>query len=583
MYNANEVSTMKPNRHIGLTLAGLAMAVASCTDFADYNEAYVGQSGASMQSLWANISANDELSDFAKLLRKAGYDEYLSAARTYTVFAPLNGTYNSDSLALLDSATLASRFVENHVANYNYQLSGTVNERIHTLNEKSFVFDSSSGGTFAGVSINEANQPSLNGTMHTLNGYAPYYPNVYEYIFDVEGCDSIQNYFYKYHSSVLDEDASVEGPIDEDGNPTYSDSVMVETNTLFNSLRALLNEEDSSYTMLIPTDDAFNSSMAAIQPCYNYTSSMYYYSPQTNVGGSPTNNQQGPLSVDADYLNDSVPKNIIARNLIYSENDSYNAALLNGEVAWPLDTIHTTTDNKLSDGYEVFDGHLADGTVHEMSNGHVRIVDSLVYKPWEVWNPEIVATYRNVIATGNATSASATVTSSWLEDNYSITYFQVEPSGERTASSAYIELPNVRSTTYNVYVVLVGDQSNPRPYSFGVDIMYANSDGSVNATSSPPYRYGNTTSNAITTDDTYNLDSIHYVDTVLITNTDGEAAPVTFPVSYYGLDISPYICITTRRPSFGTNRDTYEPVLRIASVILRPVEYDEFLKTEDED
>ena len=184
---------MKRNKYIFVALAGAALVVASCTDFDDYNEAYTGDPGTSIgQTLWQNIEGNAELSDFMSILDKAGYRQRLQGSQFYTVWAPLNGTFDAAAIAAHDSTWIAQRFINSHIANYNYQATGELNRRVHTLNEKSFVLaGNSSAYTYDGHDMVSVNIPTSNGTLHTINGFAEYFPNVYEYIFDVDGCDSI--------------------------------------------------------------------------------------------------------------------------------------------------------------------------------------------------------------------------------------------------------------------------------------------------------------------------------------------------------------------------------------------------------
>ena len=90
------------------------------------------------QTLWQNIEGNAELSDFMSILDKAGYRQRLQGSQFYTVWAPLNGTFDAAAIAAHDSTWIAQRFINSHIANYNYQATGELNRRVHTLNEKSF-------------------------------------------------------------------------------------------------------------------------------------------------------------------------------------------------------------------------------------------------------------------------------------------------------------------------------------------------------------------------------------------------------------------------------------------------------------
>ena len=136
---------MKVNKYIGIMMMAASMLVASsCTDFDDYNEVPVDANASAELSLWENISQNSQLSNFKRIIEKVGFNNDLQQSHFYTVWAPLDGTYDAESLLQQDNATLLYRFVKSHVAEHNHLVSGVVNERIHALNEKSFSFEGAS-------------------------------------------------------------------------------------------------------------------------------------------------------------------------------------------------------------------------------------------------------------------------------------------------------------------------------------------------------------------------------------------------------------------------------------------------------
>lgn len=105
-------------------VAAAMLSATSCTDFSDYNEAYNDSNASADKTLWENINGDSNLSQFASLLTKAGYDKVLNSANSYTVWAPVNGTFDMSQYENLDSAQLVQQFVKNHIANYNYVVSG---------------------------------------------------------------------------------------------------------------------------------------------------------------------------------------------------------------------------------------------------------------------------------------------------------------------------------------------------------------------------------------------------------------------------------------------------------------------------
>ena len=82
--------------------------VISCTEFSDYNEARTDAQASGNQTLWENIRQNSQLSEFAALIQKSGFDKELSQTQYYTVWAPLNNTFDAASLTERKSA---SRFL----------------------------------------------------------------------------------------------------------------------------------------------------------------------------------------------------------------------------------------------------------------------------------------------------------------------------------------------------------------------------------------------------------------------------------------------------------------------------------------
>ena len=197
-------------------MAASMLTASSCSDFDDYNEAPAEQSPTAAQTLWENINSTPELSEFAALVKKSGYDKELSSSRFYTVWAPLNHHIDLAKWQNADSATLRFQFVENHIADYNHYISSPVDERIITLNEKSYVFKGTAddnASSFGGQTIAKSNVAAINGVIHQLSGEAVYRYNFYEYLTANKETDSLANYVMRYEMQELDEQNSVAGPI----------------------------------------------------------------------------------------------------------------------------------------------------------------------------------------------------------------------------------------------------------------------------------------------------------------------------------------------------------------------------------
>ena len=586
-------------------LAATMMTAASCSDFSDYNKAVVDATPEAGQTLWQNIQQNSQLSDFANLLQKVGYDSILNASQYYTVWAPLNGTYDASTFQSLGKDALLRQFVNNHIANYSHRASGKFNERILMRNEKSYDFTGGENFTFDGVTLNTANLPSSNGIMHTLNGVANFYPNLYEFVTDTllnkaYGIDSLSNFFRRYETSYLDTEHSVPGPI-VNGLQTYVDSVIITENTLWNSLNFKMNSEDSTYTMLAPTNKAWNSTYNKIKNSFNYiaTTKSQAFIPDARKGAEGATIATSPQSVtiDASVLADSLATRYMTRYLSFSNNNGYNRWLVGEPSYLGSDTLYTTTRNKLSSPQDL----LAQTTATvKMSNGVARIVDSLAVAPWETYNPELyyyAASSYNLARVATGTMSSVQVTSNNvdpakvnLQDSYmsEYSYLWVEPSGNYSKPEVDIYLNDVLSTTYEIYCIFVPENVDKtkstvetKPNRVIFTLNYCDKSGNLKdqvfldenqdaEAFRTKYNLANTATNKNTiyafSNDTSKVDTLFV----------GE---FTFPVCYRGLGdgYCPNIKITSPFSAVtGAVRNDFTRDLRIAGILLKPKELVEF-------
>lgn len=588
---------MKKSKYLGMAMmaAGL-LAATSCTDFSDYNEVSTeGVTASASQTLWENIQQNPQLSDFEALVRKAGFDENLKQTQYYTVWAPLNGTYDASEFQNLNNDALLRQFVQNHIASYAHSASGEINERILMLNEKSYNFTGSSSYTFDEVAVSQPNLPSSNGLLHTLNGVATFYPNLYEYVTDAtlsagKDLDSLRQFFQKYETTYLDTDASVKGSI-VDGMQTYVDSVIVTLNTLWETLRAKIQEEDSTYTFLLPNNKAWSAAYDRISAYYNYLPSTAAQSFNgANLATLPN------VNIDADFWKDSLACRYLTRNLIYSNNDAYNQWMVKEPSLLGSDTLRSTTRSKLSNPADILAQTVQ---TMKMSNGRALIVDSLAFYPWETYAPERIYSatnrdYQGRILTGNAQTVRVSnpdptkVDVSELTNGASFSYLWVEPNGGYAKPELDIFLPEVLSTTYDFYCIFVpqsvelGDSTPTLPNRVVFTLNYCDETGALKE-----YTFLDESDENINafqeefklTDNATNRQTIRAfsndtskVDTLYL----GE---FTFPVCYYGLGdgYCPNIKITSPFSVFNAKLlSSFSRDLRIAGIILKPKELVEF-------
>ena len=557
----------------------------SCSDFKDYNDDNGGLPGVGTKTLWENISENSQLSNFAQLVKSSGMAEELDAAHCYTVWAPLDGTYDAEALKNTDPERVLKEFVKNHIAEFNHPLTGEVDERIYTLNDKSHVFSNISGNKFGEAEIGTANIPAINGVMHILNNKETFRYSGYEYLDYVTGCDDYTNYLKGYEYKYLDEKASVKGPIIR-GLQTWIDSVMVVTNDLvFNDMRAKINEEDSDYVVLMPVDSAWAKVTSNAAKCFNYLTSFKWQ--DLSATGTTTSRATAMTATlgTKDYKDsglsiyqDSLSKSTVAKNLVYSKNLGQNKQVFYDKVYSDNDTVYTTTHRQLTNVVKLMNS-VIDST--KMSNGWTMRINDVPYLPWETYNPEIST--RSIGRSLTCTPQNASISKKKLDPAVCVLPDEMDQlsyiRAEATTSSGKPELDfylnNVRSTTYNIYVITVpacaeDSAAERKPYSLFFDLSYTNASGALQKLQINKDEKNKKT--AFETDP-------NKVDTICVLKD------FTFPISYYGLDAAPNLKVAHSVTSFTkTNREKYEQTLRIAAVVLRPIELDEaepFIKEEE--
>ena len=97
----------------------------------------------------------------------------------FTLWAPLDGTYDATQYLNMDSASVMDKFIKQHLAEFGYQVVGKVDSRVVTMNQKHHDFTNTH---FDDAEIKDVNIPASNGIMHILNGISEYRPNLYEYL-----------------------------------------------------------------------------------------------------------------------------------------------------------------------------------------------------------------------------------------------------------------------------------------------------------------------------------------------------------------------------------------------------------------
>jgi hypothetical protein len=258
-------------------MAALLLA-AGCSDWNDHYDGVV--SAGSNATLWQQMEQRPELSDFREVLQHTkvfrshkktpvSYAELLDRGQSFTVMAPVNGTFNKDSLIALTATNQGDSVVEkffvlNHLSR-STSSDVAAEKKITLLNTKHITMGK---GKVGGVAISDANIHAKNGILHVMEGQLPYRYNLYEAMTDIDEFSQIGNFMRLYDEDYFDEFNSVSSGLVE-GIPVYVDSVVIERNRLLERI-GLLAAEDSAYWMVVPAAEGWNKAYAEAKSHFVY-------------------------------------------------------------------------------------------------------------------------------------------------------------------------------------------------------------------------------------------------------------------------------------------------------------------------
>ena len=265
---------------VGMMMAHCALfSLSACSD--TWEEHYDDPQKSGTQSLMAIIDADPQLTGFGKLLRATHiyvndrrtadtYADMLSADQSLTVWAPLDGTYNADSLLALcqsekGDSGVATHFVCNHISRSLHGITDNTDESVRMLNNK---YVPVKAGRVGGSQAASSNIPAKNGLLHKLNGDAYYYYNIYDAITSLDEYAHFGSSLMQFERRELDEESSVVADI-VNGQKIYSDSVTYKANRLF-SYFDYINEEDSTFFMLAPSKELWQSVYDEAKAYFDY-------------------------------------------------------------------------------------------------------------------------------------------------------------------------------------------------------------------------------------------------------------------------------------------------------------------------
>ena len=457
----------------GIVSCGIAVSLTACSDWNDHYE-NAAEGGAAGGTLWQQLKANPQLSDFCEVLEQTkvyrmhkktpvSYADLLNSGQSFTVMAPVNGTFNKDSLlqlvqTVVGDSSVEKSFVQNHIA--RSLISSTPNAtKMLMLNLKYQYMDN---GKVEGVPVTLANNKSSNGVFHVLERALPYKHNLFELFCDHPQLSVIGDNLRHFNEEVFDPDASVSNGV-VDGVPVYVDSVVYERNRLLDAI-GYLNDEDSTYFVVAPTAEGWNEAYNEASQYFNYDETIE----------------------KRDSLQQYYTMRALMEDAIFNKTDqkSINDSLIS------VPYIHTSQSYaKGKKVYHVFQkpfepgGILYGAQALECSNGILYTTPKWSLKPTDTYFKDIYVEGEDTYLIFNyerCTYNIRTVTGDSISNKKYLRINYVNATQNWTID---FQLNNTLSGSYDVYAILlpksVYDQENPdlRPCKFKANISYMDEKG----------------------------------------------------------------------------------------------------------
>ena len=445
---------------------GMAAGLTACSDWNDHYES-AADGGAANGTLWEQMKANPQLSDFCDVLEQTkvyrmhkktpvSYKDILSGGQAFTVMAPVNATFNKDSLLQLvqtvvgDSA-VEKGFVKNHITRSLASLTPGASKLL-MLNQKHLWMEN---GQIDGVNVTVPNTKTSNGIFHLLEHGLIYKHNLYEMFCDNPSLSGIGDNLRSFNEDVFDPDASVSNGV-IDGVPIYVDSVVNERNRLLNAI-GYLNTEDSTYLVVAPTTEGWNEA-------YNEVSKFFLFDETVEK---------------RDSLQQYYTMHALMEDAIFNMTDQ--KSIYDSLISVPY--IHTAkTFEKGKKVYHVFykpfepSGIMYGATPLECSNGILYATPKWPFNALDTYFKEIYAEGENqnlILDWKNGSYNTRRVTADSISNN---AYLQIIPSTSTSNWEMTFRINNTLSGDYDVCAIIlpqsVNDKANTNPCKFKATISY---------------------------------------------------------------------------------------------------------------
>lgn len=433
-------------KHIISLCFAAALVVTGCQDN-EWDDHYGVGGNTATESIIQILEGNSRYSQFVDVVRAQHLDTLLRGDQTFTVWAPTNeamSTYNSADTDVL------THFLQNHINRYVYttsDLTDTATVRVKMLNGKFQDYSRATGGyTFGGVALG-GDQIATNGVVHQLGSVVPFFPNIYEYVKDASnGASKFGTYLQNFDEYEFNKAASTAIGKNNLGQLVY-DSVFNYKNPWMR-LYGNLYQEDSLYTVVVPTNEAWDEGMTTARKYFRTFGTLDTEKLSTTNVPTRTYILDDAL---ADSLTEAYSEQNIAQSLVFRRLVTPAA---------PGDSLVATSGNSYYGTTALF-SPMEQVTV---SNGTIWRATTWPFTPERLYYKEICVEAEN---TRNRTDAYASVftrssSATSFADSVSDQRFievTAATTSSRTQPMVQFAIPDVLAAQYDVYVVFAPAQA----------------------------------------------------------------------------------------------------------------------------
>lgn len=295
------------------------------------------------ENIFDYLESNSDFSSFVELLKNAGLDTYLSSSAIYTVWAPTNQALSGIDQSLINTDEKLQLFVNNHIVSGIYStLANKPATSLKMRSGKMLQYDGAND-LIDGISITPTNEVTAkNGVIQIINQpLVPRY-SIWDYIRFVAPQGKFVTYLQSLTNSVFDLENSPQIGVNDFNQPIY-DSIWLEQNSFFLNVTDL-SAEDSTLTLIIPSDEVFSAEFTKFERFYRRDDKA---------------SNEFPTTRDSIYI-----RLMIARDMVFgspfAESDVPDTLISYFNVKVPFNKSSLTGSYKASNGYVY---HLSDCAV----------------------------------------------------------------------------------------------------------------------------------------------------------------------------------------------------------------------------